>query len=140
MSREAIHAALFALFDDITEIQTKSRKLLHWNDVPPTKRPALFQAQSKQTVLPTQANGLPSRWYYDVLLYVYVSTAGEEGPGQVLNPLLDKIVAKLDPTPFGPQRLGGLVEWVRIEGAISTMEGTLGNDEVAEIPVRILTV
>lgn len=141
MNREAIFAALFALVSATPGVVTKSRKLLHWNDVSPSAQPALFQAQGKQTVGQPAANGLPTKWMLEATLYLYVNTQGATSPGEVMNPVLDAITALLDPTPLGqPQTLGGLVQWVRIEGSIDTFEGTLGDQEVAMIPIRILTL
>jgi hypothetical protein len=107
-------------------------------DVPASERPALFQAQKTVTFI--QQTGLPSKRLLSVDLYLYVHTAGAASPGEVLNPIIDDITAKLDNQPFGtPQTLGGLVEYARIEGAIETDEGTLGDDAVAIIPVSILS-
>jgi len=140
MNREAIYSALFTLVSSPAGFVTKSRKLLHWNDVPPTQQPAMFQAQGRETVVQPAANGLPTKWTLEATLYVYVNTQGAGSPGEVLNPILDALTAKLDPNPIGaPQTLGGLVEWARIEGSIETSEGTLGDQEVALIPIRILT-
>ncbi len=140
MNREAIYSALFALVSSAGGLATASRKLKHWSDVPASQRPALFQAQGRETVMATAANGLPSRWLLEATLYLYVSSAGSSSPGEVLNPILDAIAAQLDQTAGQPQTLGGLVHYTRIEGAIETSEGTLGDDEVALIPVRMLTL
>lgn len=141
MNREAIYAALFALVGGAPGLATTSRKLKHWSEVPANQRPALFQAQGRETVAQPAANGLPTKWMLDATLYVYVGTAGAESPGEVLNPILDAITARLDANVMGtPQTLGGLVQWARIEGSIETSEGTLGDDEVALIPVRMLAL
>jgi hypothetical protein len=138
MNREAIYAALFSLAAAAPGLSTTSRKLLHWNDVPASQRPAMFMSQKSETAINT--TGLPTKWMLTVDLYVYVSTAGEEYPGAVLNPILDYIASALDYRPAGlPQTLGGLVQWARIEGTIETDEGTLGNDAVCIIPVQMLT-
>jgi hypothetical protein len=53
---------------------------------------------------------------------------------------MDAICAALDVNAAGqPQQLGGLAQWARVDGNIETSEGTLGNLEVAIIPIRILT-
>lgn len=138
MNREAIYSALFALVASAPGLVTTSRKLLHWNDVPPTARPALFQSQKGEMAI--QTTGIPTKWLLTVDLYLYVSTQGADNPGSVLNPIIDSIAAKLDqPFPGQSQTLGGLVQYARIEGRIETDEGTLGNDAVAIIPVSILT-
>lgn len=139
MNREAIYAALFALVSAAPGLVTTSRKLKHWTDVPQSERPALFQAQKSET--PQQSTGRPAVWTLTVDLYIYVSTGGAGSPGEVLNPILDAITAKLDnPMPGVPQTLDGLVQWARIGGAIETSEGALGDDEVAIVPVHILTL
>lgn len=138
MNREPIYAAIFALVASTPGFVTTGRKLLHWNDVQPHQQPALFQAQKRETA--TQSTGRPTVWGGAVDLYVYANTAGAVSPGTVLNPLLDAIDALFEHHPArGPQTLGGLVQWCRIEGTIETSEGTLGDQEVAIIPIRFLT-
>lgn len=140
MNREAIYSALFGMIVP-DAIVTSGRLLRHWDAVDPAEMPALFQAQRSEKIEQTAANGLPTRWLLGADLYLYVATDGVTPPATVLNPLLDAIVAKLEPTGLGaPQTLGGLVQWARIDGAIETDEGTLGSKAVAIIPVRILAV
>ena len=139
MTREPIYAAIFALVASSPAFITTSRKLRHWSDVGPSEQPALFQAQKRETA--TQSTGKPTVWHGSLDLYVYVNTAGAVSPGTVLNPLLDAIDAAFERHPArGPQTLGGLVQWCRIEGAIETSEGTLGDIEVAIIPIHFLTL
>lgn len=139
MNREAIYSTLFALATSAPGLVTTNRKLQHWSDVSPSARPALFMAQKRETAMNTTP--VPTKWLLEVDLYLYVSTIGATSPGAILNPILDAIAAKLDYQFAGqPQTLGGLVQWARIEGSIETDEGTLGNDAVAIIPVKMLTV
>jgi hypothetical protein len=138
MTREGIYAALFELICQAPGLVMTSRKLLHWADVPAGQRPALFQAQGGETY--SQTTGLPAKRFLSAKLYIYVSTVGAVSPGEVLNPILDAITAMFDNGQAGyRQTLGGLVHYARIEGTIETSEGTLGDDEVAIIPVQILT-
>jgi hypothetical protein len=138
MNREAIYSALFALVSQAPGLVTTSRKLLHWSDVSPSQRPAMFMAQKSEQIANTTA--LPGRWTLMVDLYVYVSTQGADNPGAVLNPILDYITATLgNQFPGQAQTLGGLVQFARVDGMIMTDEGTLGDDAVAIIPVHILT-
>ena len=144
MTREDIYAELFGLVSGATleggavAFVTSDRKLKHWSDVKAAERPALFQAQKRETLI--NSTGMPGKWLLHVDLYVYVSTKGAASPGEVLNPILDAIDAILAPHPArGAQTLGGLVQYARIEGTIETSEGTLGDDEVAIVPVQILT-
>ena len=139
MNREAIYAALFALASRAPGLVTTGRKLLHWSDVDPSLRPALFQAQGSETAMPRPANGMPRKWLLRAKLYVYVSTASVASPGEALNPILDAIEAMFAPMPGRQtQNLGGLVVSAEIEGEIATDEGTLGDDAVAIVPIVIL--
>jgi hypothetical protein len=139
MIREPIYAALFDLVKAAPGLVTTSRKLKIFTDVRPNQRPALFQAQKSEAAI--RKTGLPTVWMIDVTLYIYVSTQGAMSPGEVLNPIMDYIEAQLgEKLPGTSQTLGGLVQWARIEGVSVTSEGTLGNDEICLVPVKILTV
>ena len=138
MTREDIYGALFSLVSTAPGLVTFSRKLQHWNDVPSSQRPALFQAQKSETAVNT--TGIPTKWMLNVDLYIYVSTLGANSPGEILNPIIDFVTHVLDyPFPGQPQTLGGLVQWARVDGTIETDEGTLGADAIAIIPVQMLT-
>lgn len=136
ISREPIYAALYAKLQGAASFTTTSRRLRHWNDVPAEQQPAMFMAQRNE-VAATQ-RGLPTEWTLNVDVYVYARTDGGADPGPIINPLLDAIEAALAPNAVeSAQTLGGLVHWCRIEGAIETDEGTLGDQAVAIIPITI---
>jgi hypothetical protein len=138
MNREPIYTALFAKLAAVPGIVTASRKLKHWSDVPAIEQPALFMAQGAETAI--RAAGLLTKWVLDVKVYVYVNTSGALAPSSALNPILDAIEAIMNPALVGSrQSLGGLVHDARIEGAVETDEGSLGDQAVAIIPVRIIT-
>lgn len=138
MTREPVYAALFSLLSNIAPFVTTSRKLMHWDDVSIGAQPALFMAQRGETAQITR--GQPTRWLLEVDIYIYVKTAGATAPAQLINPLLDAITAALAPSvsPDYTQTLGGLAHHCWIEGRIETDEGTLGDQAVAIIPIRIL--
>lgn len=138
MQRESIYSALFTRLSGIAGLKTKSRILKHWNDVSPELRPALFMSQSTET--PITNTGEASKWLLSIDVYVYVATDGTNPPGTVLNPILDAIEAIFPLHPItGKHTLDAPgVEWARIEGAIQTDEGTLGNQAVAIVPIQIL--
>lgn len=140
INREAIYAALFAMVSPLDGLVTVSRRLKHWSDVPASETPALFMAQGKQQADRPAVNGLPTRYFLDATIYLYVNTV-DQIPGAVINPIVDAVTQIFDPTGIGtPQTLGGLVEWARVEGAIETSEGALGDVEVCMIPIRMLAV
>ena len=137
MNREPIYAALFDLLGVAPGLVTTSRKLRHWSDVEASAMPALYVAQGQQIAM--VQTGQPTRWELGATLWIYVSTADVDSPGAVLNPIVDAVTAMLANNPgSGPQRLGGLVHYARIEGTIETSEGTLGDIEVVRIPVKML--
>jgi len=137
ISRETIYSALFARLSAAGPFVTTSRKLKHWNDVKPPQQPAMFQAQ--KTEVPQQTPGLPTKWMLATDVYVYARAPGSSTPSTIINPLLDAIEAALAPDPITNKcTLGGLVQHAWIDGEIQTDEGTLGDQTVAIIPIRIL--
>lgn len=134
MDREEIYQALFDKVKNIQGIKTSSRKLKHWNDVPPSEQPALFQIQKGEQ--PTQSKGMPTSWNFSVELYFYVHSQ-EGNPSSLLNLYLDKIEEALKPNANGFMDLNGLVSHCWISGNIETDEGVLGDQSVAIIPISI---
>lgn len=138
-TREQIMAALWAKVSNITGIKTSSRRLLHWDDIAPADQPALFMAQGPQVA--TLTRGFPLKWLLHANLHLYVNS-GENpnlSPAPALNTLLDAIEAALAPGAGAYQTLGGLVHDCWINGQIETLEGTLGAQEAALIPITIDT-
>ena len=134
MVREPIYAALFAKLSAASKFATASRRLVHWADVSPADMPALFMSQKSERVDTVPAQ--PSVWTLSVLVYIYVHVSNSDAaPGQLLNPLLDSVVASIAPDYSGKQTLGGLVQHCWVEGEIRTDEGTLGDLAVAVVPV-----
>jgi hypothetical protein len=122
---------------------TFERRLRHWNDVPKEEQPYMCVTQgseSHQTLLPGQRDRVMIR----PKIYIYASTAGGLEPGPIINPILDAVQTLFSPDRADPmqqkQTLGGLVEHARIDGEIVTFEGTLGDQEVAFIPLELLVV
>lgn len=134
MNREAIYQALFDKVKNITGLKTVSRKLKHWNDVPPSEQPALFQIQINES--PTQVKGMPAQWDFSASLYLYVNSQ-DGNPSTLLNQYLDKIETALKPNYNGFQELDGLVSHCWIGGTIETDEGVLGDQAVAIVPISI---
>jgi len=141
ISRETIYSKLFTLVLGLKGthgIQTVSRKLKHFADVPPAQQPAIFQVQRFED--PVQTRLLPTKWKLNVDLYVYVNTAKNPNasPAVLLNPILDAIEALFPPEEGNIQTLGGLCSHAWISGKIETTEGLLGDQEVAVVPIEIL--
>lgn len=139
MNREAIYSALWAKLEALDGFVTKSRKLLHWNDVKGYDQPALFMAQGDMQAVTT--TGQETKWLLRVDVYLYVQTAGEP-PAPIMNPLIDAVCNAVNAVhPItGKTALvvdGADVEYCRVEGAVETDEGTLGNQAVCIIPIMI---
>lgn len=141
MNREAIYSALFDLLKKMDGINEFSRILAHWDDVSPSMQPALYMTVVSQNA--EQVTGFPTKYTLDAKVWIYThrDTSGVV-PSVAINQILDELDAVLKP-PAGPsfkQTLGGLVEHCWINGEIVTDEGTLGNQAVATVPIRMLVV
>ena len=138
MTREPIYAALFALLSATAGLKTYSRRLKMWNDVTAPDQPALFQVQKKES--PKAVTNMPTIWTLHLDVYVYAFTGDKTtAPSQIINPILDAITAALKPNGEN-LTLGGLVQWCRISGEVTTDEGILGDQSVLIIPIEILTI
>jgi hypothetical protein len=139
ITREPIYGALWDKVKGIVGFNTVSRRLVHWADVPKGEQPALFQAQAGEVAMP--ARGIPTKWNLRVNFYVYVVANDDPyaSPAPALNALLDAIEVALAPDFTGYQTLGGLVYDCKITGEIETLEGVLGGQEVAMVPIEIQT-
>ncbi|STZ77347.1 hypothetical protein [Bergeriella denitrificans] len=140
MNREAVYAALWAKLEALDGFVTKSRKLLHWNDVSRFEQPALFMAQGNMQAV--TVTGQETKWLLKADVYLYVQTGGE-APAPLINPLIDAVCNAVNAVhPItGRTALaaeGVAVEYCRVEGTIETDEGTLGTQAVAVIPIVIL--
>jgi hypothetical protein len=141
ITREPIYLALYTLLQTISGFITISRRLKHWADVGQAEQPAIFIIQKNE--VPIQARGIPTAWKLNLELYVYVNSGDDpaESPAKILNPLIDAIEtlfpASDEDAPI--QTLGGLVSHAWISGTIETSEGVLGQQEVAIIPIEVLT-
>lgn len=70
MNREAVYSALWAKLDALDGFVTKSRKLVHWNDVKRYDQPALFMAQGDMQAL--TLTGRETKWILRADVYLYV--------------------------------------------------------------------
>lgn len=140
MTRETVYAALFAKASTAAGLQTASRRIKLWSDVPAAKQPALFQVEKHQIV--NQQRGRPAKYFLHAELYLYVNAGNNPDAVSsiLLNNMLDAIEATL--APDDPMRtvctLGGTVSHCWISGTIETDEGALGAQAVAIIPIEIM--
>ena len=138
MNRETIYAALFTKLSSMSGIVTKSRILVHWDEVSTRDQPALYQTQISET--PIQTKGMPTKWNLKAQIHLYANRGGDHKaiPSQTINTMIDNIESILKPDSNGFQTLGGLVSHCWISGTILTSEGLLGDQEVAIVPIDIL--
>lgn len=140
---EPIFAALFAALPGLTTdptpgpFKTKSRRLKHWNDVPPEQQPALFQNQLPVNVA-YPGDSPAEKWVLKADLYIYAHDATETDGGTLINTLVDQVTASFASDVFTLNTLSGAVYWCRIHGQIETDEGKLGPQGMAIIPVELI--
>lgn len=141
MNREKIYAALYTVLQGAYPWVTSSRVLLHWSDVAPSQQPAMFMTQVGETAVVETHQ--PTVYMLNVRVYIYARGQTQDGehPSKVLNQLLDAVTDAMRPSRAAEVlTLGGLVHYARIEGAIETDEGFLGEQAVAIVPITMLTV
>jgi hypothetical protein len=137
ITREPIFVALNAQLQPLVTnatIKTLTRRLKHFSDVEPSERPYVCITQGIESI-PKRKRGTPGVYTLRAKIYIYVSTSGGQTPATVLNPILDAIQSAIEPGMPDTNTLGGLVQECWIEGDIETFEGTLGDDEVAIVPI-----
>lgn len=140
IAREPIYAALFSLLQGAYAWKSSSRVLLHWSDTDRVNQPAMFMVQAGEQVIVETRQRAKLLMNVRVYIYAHSQTFDGDTPGQILNTLLDAVTAALRPSVVAEtQTLGGLVHYARIEGAIETDEGFLGEQAVAIIPITMLT-
>lgn len=144
MNSELIYQALFNKLSSIDGFVTASRRLKHFNHVPPEQRPALFISQGNQQEAPVK--GLDAKVQLDAEIYIYIHESDPSIPPSVqLNQMIDKVRAAIAPDypeVCEYQTLGGLVEHCWIEGTIEVFEAVenmLDDQGIAIIPIRMLT-
>ena len=141
MNREKIYAALYQVLQSAYPWVTSNRVLAHWSDMAPTQQPAMFMTQAGETAIVETRQ--PTVYQLNVRVYIYVRSQTQDGdvPAQLLNQVLDAVTDVMRPSRAAEVfTLGGLVHYARIEGAIETDEGLLGEQAVAIIPIILLTV
>ena len=137
MNREAVYSALFDKLQAVAGFATYSRRLRHWEEVPPHEQPALFLAPVEERVEPQTAAG--SRYFMRANVYLYVHE--EHAPSSELNRLLDAVIGSLN----APHPVSGTsslpvegVCYCRAAGMVEGDEGLFGAQAFAVVPVEIL--
>jgi hypothetical protein len=137
INTEAICAALEARLTGLPGVRTLSRRLRHWNDVPPEQQPAVFLVPG-----PASRNGSgPYAWTLTVSAYVYVRVPKATAVHATsYSAIVDAMAARL--VPANPcdvnHTLGGLVHSARLTGPVENDEGNLGEQAVAIVPIQII--
>lgn len=138
ISTETVFAALYAKLAGVANFITAGRRLVNVQDLNPEQFPAAFQLEGKQTFKysPNSPPVLTLRASWVLYTYQTDPTAAQSTP---LNLLLDAVRTALAPTPgLIKNTLGGLVEYVAIDGDIEIFEGVLGERAVAIVPLVLV--
>ena len=142
VSRESVFVALFGLLSQLknSPFLTVSRRWEPYQNFAPEQQPALFVMQDNQRG-EQKAYGL-QKWTLKASLWIYCYQGAEDDfvASTTLNNLLDLVEAAIQPAPgFERQMLGGIVQNCFIDGEIDVVEGVLGQQSVARIPITIIT-
>jgi hypothetical protein len=147
VSREAIATALANLIQGAYQWnQPVSRRLVLWNKVDPSLRPAAFLVEHTEkhtwqsTTYPLRKRELQYR------LYIYISSQPADDTtttgGTQFNTIFDALEAAIAPSGAdivsGRNTLGGLVTHAFISGQVICDPGDLDGDGVAIIPFSVL--
>ncbi len=146
--RETIYAALFALGAGIKDsannpiFKTASRKWVTWANVAPDQQPAFYQIQRKEKVTTLERLGLPAKFelHVDWVIYVNSGADGSIIPAQLLNPITDQLVSLFEIGRVQNLGLPGIQEARIMDEDIVTDEGTLGDQAVIVIPIRVIAI
>lgn len=142
INRETIYQALFDKLSTVSNFQTKSRRLKHWDDMSRPDMPAFFMSQKIET--PEQEKKLPTKWRLSVDVVIYVHTGGDHSvtPSSLINPILDALELKLKPNPITGYTTLDIpgVSHCWMSGAVEYDEGVLGDFGVAIVPLEILAI
>jgi hypothetical protein len=150
VDREAIWAALFAWLKTklAADYASMGRKHIAPPQLTIAEQPALFQVAGKETHIPNQYPGQPTKLILHGFLILYVLDKSPDeviGAEQLLaettmNVLLKNIDAALVPDDLvkGKFTIGGLVEHCWIEGDSDLDPGIFGPQAAAILPIHIL--
>jgi hypothetical protein len=159
-NREAIYDALVVYLnnglantqDIAANPPVVQRGLKHWNDVPASDMPVIFLPNgNEESQVIGRGTGLPNLWLVKPSLWVYTHTqampnypaieASDTTSAALMNFILDSLDALLIPDGNAERvTLGGLVQSVRIGGAVESDEGYFGPLSLARIPLEIRAV
>lgn len=138
-TRNQIEDALFAILSGIPGIQTASRRLKTWEEVPPAEQPALFMTKGDEdSSQPAAGSVNRSERDYEIYIYVHEPDKAITAARQI-NDILDALDAALEAPDGERQTLGGLVYHCWQDGKISIDEGALGEQGGAMFTIKILT-
>jgi hypothetical protein len=137
--REEIYSALFERVVSGYDWKFKKRGLLDIEEVDYENMPALFMVRQDEVYTPITNVGAKFVAHVDFYLYVYSSA---DNLMALVDNILDQIDINLKPeTPTKLNcTLGGLVDYVRISGAVKVDQGFLKQDvAVVLIPMELCT-
>jgi hypothetical protein len=128
------------------------RGLKHWDDCTPGDMPLIFLPNGNEESVPDgRGTGLPNRWMLKPFLWIYTHTQAfpkypQLTPSDVtsavlMNYILDSLDQALIPDGNTERvTLNGMVQSVRIGGAVESDEGYFGPLSVAKFPLEIRAV
>jgi hypothetical protein len=138
MSREVISTALLSTLKGAYAWKTTGRRVVLWDKVPLSQRPALFLAETlpeqySWTALPNARRTLGYR------LFIYTDAKSPTVIGaQQINEILDALDAALMPPPgFQTQTLGQVCQNCRIKEVPHKNPGDLTGDGILVVDIEV---
>lgn len=142
ITREQVDLALEALLLPLKtggDVVTFSRVLKNWSEVPPIEQPALYINKTPESRVQDKGSPRMLTSSYDLICYTNTGNYESAIRAAQLNALLDAIDAIMKPDPVTMfQDLGGLVSHAWIEGETEIVEGTINEQALAAVPVKVL--
>jgi hypothetical protein len=138
-TREQVFAALFDQLKTLPGLATCDRRLKSIQDIPDEGFPAAYQMQGNQKLTYEGTTPPLNTWPASWILCVREPDQSQP-PSTKLNQIIDAACAVIQPQPAALTKntLGGLVEYVAIEGDIEIFEGVLGDRALAILPLKIV--
>jgi hypothetical protein len=142
VTREAVMTALFNLVIGVHDFARTGRRLVLWDDVPATERPALYMLEHNEAYSHPSETLQKRELHATLFVYTDAKDATIVGATQI-NTILDELDAALTPSGRDAfvgnrQTLGGLVSHCYIDGEVVKDPGDLDGDGLLIVPIRIL--
>jgi hypothetical protein len=139
--KETVYAALFSRLSMMTGMNTKSRRVKHYDEVPQIEQPSMMMEQTNVEI--AVKPGSPSKQTIRANVVLYAFDDSETGPMPAINGLVKQVedLMKQQPgetTPWKTTTLSGSVYSAQVT-SIDFSGGNVGTQGVAVVGIEMLT-